>query len=142
MSSIGPIYSLKGKRVWVAGHRGMVGSALLRRLAQEDCTVLTVGRQDLDLRRQAEVEAWMKATEPQAVFLAAAKVGGIVANDRWPAQFLYDNLAIAVNVIHAAEATNVEKLLFLGSSCIYPKMAPQPIAEDALLTGSLEPTNE
>ncbi|MGB6907005.1 MAG: NAD-dependent epimerase/dehydratase family protein, partial [Methyloceanibacter sp.] len=95
MSSIGPIYSLKGKRVWVAGHRGMVGSALLRRLAQEDCTVLTVGRQDLDLRRQAEVEAWMKATEPQAVFLAAAKVGGIVANDRWPAQFLYDNLAIA-----------------------------------------------
>ena len=142
MTHIEPIYSLRGKRVWVAGHRGMVGSALLRRLAQVDCTLLTVAREDLDLTRQAEVEAWMKTTKPQAVFLAAAKVGGIVANDRWPAQFLYDNLAIAANVIHAAEATDVEKLLFLGSSCIYPKLAPQPIEESALLTGPLEPTNE
>jgi GDP-L-fucose synthase len=137
-----PIYSLKGKRVWVAGHRGMVGSALLRRLAQLDCTVLTASREDLDLTRQAEVEAWTKETKPQAVFLAAAKVGGIIANDRWPAQFLYDNLAIAVNVIHAAESADVEKLLFLGSSCIYPKKAPQPISEAELLTGPLEPTNE
>ena len=142
MTQIEPIYSLKGKRVWVAGHRGMVGSALMRRLAQCDCTLLTVSRERLDLTRQAEVEGWMKETRPQAVFLAAAKVGGIVANDRWPAQFLYDNLAIAANVIHAAEAADVEKLLFLGSSCIYPKLAPQPIEESALLTGPLEPTNE
>src|SRR5262245_63818473 len=140
--TIDPIYSLKGKRVWVAGHRGMVGSALLRRLAQAECSLLTVAREDLDLVRQAEVEAWMKTKKPQAVFLAAAKVGGIVANDRWPAHFLYDNLAIAANVIRAAEDADVEKLLFLGSSCIYPKVAPQPIAEGALLTGSLEPTNE
>ena len=116
ITHIEPSYSLKGKRVWVAGHRGMVGSALLRRLAQVDYTLLTVAREDLDLTRQAEVEAWMKTTKPQAVFLAAAKVGGIVANNRWPAQFLYDNLAIAANVIHAAEAADVEKLLFLGSS--------------------------
>ena len=138
----GPIYSFKGKRVWIAGHRGMVGSALVRRLAQIDCTILTVAHQDLDLTRQAEVEAWMKNARPQTVFMAAAKVGGIVANDRWPAQFLYDNLAIAANVIHAAEVADVEKLLFLGSSCIYPKMAPQPIEETALLTAPLEPTNE
>ena len=137
-----PNYSLKGKRVWVAGHNGMVGSALVRRLAQIDCTILTVAREDLDLTRQAEVEAWMQNAKPQAVFMAAAKVGGIFANDRWPAQFLYDNLAIAANVIHAAEAADVEKLLFLGSSCIYPKLAPQPIKESALLTGPLEPTNE
>jgi GDP-L-fucose synthase len=142
MTEIEPIYSLKGKRVWVAGHGGMVGSALMRRLTQIDCTLLTVSRNELDLTRQADVEAWMKRTRPQAVFLAAAKVGGIVANDRWPAQFLYDNLAIATNVIHAAEAADVEKLLFLGSSCIYPKLAPQPIKESALLTGPLEPTNE
>jgi GDP-L-fucose synthase len=142
MTHVEPIYSLKGKRVFVAGHRGMVGSALLRRLAQVDCTVLTGSREDLDLTRQADVEAWMKREKPQAVFLAAAKVGGIVANDRWPAQFLYDNLAIATNVIHAAETADVEKLLFLGSSCIYPRLAPQPLTEDALLTGPLEPTNE
>jgi len=142
MTDIEPIYSLTGKRVWVAGHNGMVGSALVRRLAQADCTLLDVSRNELDLRCQADVEAWMKRSRPQAIFLAAAKVGGIVANDRWPAQFLYDNLAIASNVIHAAEAADVEKLLFLGSSCIYPKMAPQPIAEEALLSGPLEPTNE
>jgi GDP-L-fucose synthase len=142
MSKIEPIYSLKGKRVWVAGHQGMVGSALVRRLSQVDCTLLTVSHEELDLTRQAEVETWMASAKPQAVFLAAAKVGGIVANDRWPAQFLYNNLAIAANVIHAAEAVDVEKLLFLGSSCIYPKMAPQPIKESALLTSPLECTNE
>jgi GDP-L-fucose synthase len=142
MTEIEPIYSLKGKRVWVAGHNGMVGSALLRRLAQIDCTLLTVAHDDLDLTRQAEVEAWMQKAKPQSVFMAAAKVGGIVANDRWPAQFLYDNLAIAANVIRAAERADIEKLLFLGSSCIYPKLAPQPIKETALLTGPLEPTNE
>ena len=137
----GALYSLKGKCVWVAGHRGTVGSALLRRLAREDCVLLTVERKDLDLTRQKDVEQWMGETRPQAVFLAAAKVGGIVANDSAPVQFLYDNLAIALNVIHAAAAVHVEKLLFLGSSCIYPKFAPQPIGEDALLTGALDPTN-
>ncbi|MCG9914730.1 MAG: GDP-L-fucose synthase [Phenylobacterium sp.] len=136
------IYPLKGKRIWVAGHRGMVGSAVVRRLATEDCEVLTVGRDELDLRRQAEVEAWMDQTRPDAVILAAAKVGGILANDTYPADFLYENLMIEANIIHAAHRTDVEKLLFLGSSCIYPKEAPQPIVESALLTGPLEPTNE
>lgn len=136
------IYPLKGKRIWVAGHRGMVGSAVVRRLATEDCEVLTVGRDELDLRRQAEVEAWMDQTRPDAVILAAAKVGGILANDTYPADFLYENLMIEANIIHAAHRADVEKLLFLGSSCIYPKEAPQPIPESALLTGPLEPTNE
>jgi GDP-L-fucose synthase len=135
-------YALKGKRVWVAGHRGMVGAALVRRLAQEGCEVLIAERGDADLTRQAEVERWMAKAKPQAVFVAAAKVGGILANDTRPAEFLYDNLMIEANVIDAAYKTGVEKLLFLGSSCIYPKLAPQPIAEDALLTGPLEPTNE
>jgi GDP-L-fucose synthase len=135
-------YALSGKRVWVAGHRGMVGAALVRQLEMEGCTVLTVGRDRLDLRDANAVAAWMKTNTPQAVILAAAKVGGIVANDSWPADFLYDNLAIENAVIHGAFETNVEKLLFLGSSCIYPKFAPQPITEDALLTGPLEPTNE
>ena len=134
-------YDLKGKRVWVAGHNGMVGSALVRRLQQVDCTLLTVSHRDLDLTRQRDVEAWVARERPQAVFLAAAKVGGIVANDSAPVDFLYDNLAIATNVMHAA-AAKVEKLLFLGSSCIYPKLAPQPIKEEALLTGPLEPTNQ
>ena len=142
MSSFQRPYSLKEKRVWVAGHRGMVGSALLRRLEREDCVPITVDRKDVDLTRQHQVEAWMSEARPQAIFLAAAKVGGIVANDMAPADFLYDNLAIATNVIHAAAATGVEKLLFLGSSCIYPKLAPQPLKEEALLTGPLEPTNE
>ena len=135
-------YNLEGKRVWVAGHRGLVGGALVRRLAQESCEVVTADRARADLRRQTEVEAWMAAVRPQAVFLAAAKVGGILANDSLPADFLYDNLMIEANVIEAARRNGVEKLLFLGSSCIYPKHAPQPIAEDALLTGPLEPTNE
>ncbi len=135
-------YALAGKRVWVAGHRGMVGGAVARRLEKENCTVLTVGRDKVDLRDTSGVRRWMEAEKPQAVVLAAAKVGGIVANDSWPADFLYDNLAIQNAIIHGAFQTGVEKLLLLGSSCIYPKFAPQPIPEDALLTGPLEPTNE
>ncbi len=141
-ATLGQPYSLAGKRVWVAGHRGLVGNALLRRLREEDSEVLTVGRERADLTRQEAVEAWMAEARPQAVFMAAAKVGGIHANNTYPADFLYDNLIIAANVIHAAAAVGVEKLLFLGSSCIYPKLAPQPIRENALLTGLLEPTNE
>jgi len=137
-----PSYDLKDKRVFVAGHRGMVGSALVRRLADEGCEVVTVARSEIDLRRQAEVERWMEANRPEAVFIAAAKVGGILANDTYPAEFLYDNLMIEANIIDAAYRNGVEKLLFLGSSCIYPRLAPQPITEDALLTGPLEPTNE
>ena len=136
------IYSLAGKRVFVCGHKGMVGSALVRRLSREGCTVLTASRNELDLKNQAAVDRWMADNRPQAVFLAAAKVGGILANATWPADFLYDNLMIEANVISAAQRTGVEKLLFLGSSCIYPKHAAQPIREDALLTGPLEPTNE
>ncbi len=136
------LYPLAGKRVWVAGHRGMVGSAVVRRLAGEGCEVLTADRRTVDLTRQAETEAWMAAARPDAVVMAAARVGGILANATYPADFLYDNLMIEANVVEAARRTGVEKLLFLGSSCIYPKFAPQPIAEDALLTGPLEPTNE
>jgi GDP-L-fucose synthase len=137
-----PTYDLAGKRVWVAGHRGMVGAALVRRLEREACEIVTVDRDRLDLRRQADVEAWVADARPQAVFLAAARVGGILANDSYPADFLHDNLVIATSIIEAARRSDVEKLLFLGSSCIYPKAAPQPIDEDALLTGPLEPTNE
>lgn len=137
-----PIFSLEGRRVWVAGHKGMVGSALVRRLAQENCEVLTVDRKTVDLKDQAQTRAWILEQKPDAIFLAAAKVGGILANDSYPADFLYDNLMIEANIIEAAYRANVSKLLFLGSSCIYPKMASQPISEDALLTGSLEPTNE
>jgi GDP-L-fucose synthase len=137
-----PVFSLAGRLVWVAGHRGMVGSALARRLEHIDCDVLTAGRETVDLTRQAQVEEWMAETRPEAVFVAAATVGGILANDTRPADFLYDNLAIETNVIEAARATGVKKLLFLGSSCIYPRLAPQPMTEDALLTGPLEPTNE
>jgi GDP-L-fucose synthase len=136
------LFELKGKTVFVAGHRGMVGSALARRLAQEDVRLLTAGRGELDLRDQAAVFEWFAANSPQVVFLAAAKVGGIVANNTLRAEFLYDNLAIAANVIHAAHVNRAEKLMFLGSSCIYPKLAPQPLREDAILTGPLEPTNE
>jgi GDP-L-fucose synthase len=135
-------YDLIGKRVWVAGHNGMVGSALVRRLQHVDCTLLTVSHRDLDLTRQRDVEEWVAEQRPQAVFLAAAKVGGIVANDSAPVDFLYDNLAISTNVMHAVAAAGIEKLLFLGSSCIYPKFAPQPITEEALLTDPLEPTNQ
>jgi GDP-L-fucose synthase len=137
-----PLFSLAGKRVWVAGHRGMVGSAIVRRLASENCEILTAGREVVDLKRQAEVEAWMAQEKPDAIFLAAAKVGGILANDTYPADFLYDNLMIETNIIEAAHRNAVAKLMFLGSSCIYPKLAPQPIREESLLTGPLEPTNE
>ncbi len=136
------IYNLSGKRVYVAGHRGMVGSAIVRRLASEGCEILTANRSEVDLTRQSEVESWMEKNRPDAVFLAAAKVGGILANDTYPADFLYDNLILEANIIHAAHKVGVEKLLFLGSSCIYPKFADQPIVEEALLTGPLEPTNE
>ncbi|MBR1233914.1 GDP-L-fucose synthase [Bradyrhizobium sp. AUGA SZCCT0182] len=133
---------MKGKTVFVAGHRGMVGAALVRRLAQEDVELLTIARAEVDLRDQAAVNKWFAAKRPQAVFLAAAKVGGIVANNTLRAEFLYDNLVIATNVIHAAHVNATEKLMFLGSSCIYPKLAPQPLHEDSMLTGLLEPTNE
>ncbi len=135
-------FALAGRRVFVAGHRGMVGSAIMRRLASEGCTTLTVGRADVDLRRQQQVDDWMKAEKPDVVVIAAATVGGILANANRPAEFLYDNLVIAANLIEAAYRNKTAKVLFLGSSCIYPKFAPQPMTEDALLTGPLEPTNE
>lgn len=135
-------FSLGGKRIWVAGHHGMVGSALVRRLASEDCEILTVGRDSLDLLDQAAVRQWVAQEKPDAVFLAAAKVGGILANDSFPADFLYQNLVIETNIVDAAHRADVAKLCFLGSSCIYPKYAEQPIVEEALLTGPLEATNE
>ncbi|KAA0586575.1 GDP-L-fucose synthase [Azospirillum oryzae] len=136
------LFPLRGKRVWVAGHRGMAGSAIVRRLNREGCDILTVGRDQVDMRRQAEVEAWMAEARPDAVFMAAATVGGIHANSTRPAEFLYDNLAIETNIIHGAYKSGVKKLVFLGSSCIYPRLAEQPMREEALLTGPLEPTNE
>lgn len=137
-----PETRLAGKRVWVAGHRGLVGSALCRRLAREACDIMTVERRTLDLTRQSDVDRWMSVHRPQIVFVAAALVGGIVANSRYPAEFLYDNLMISANIIHAAHVYGVEKLVYLGSSCIYPKFAEQPMRETALLSGPLEPTNE
>jgi GDP-L-fucose synthase len=130
------------RRIWVAGHRGMVGSAIIRRLAREDAELLTVNRSEVDLGEPEAVRTWVARAKPDVIILAAAKVGGIFANDTYPADFLFDNLAIELNVIQAAHLANVERLVFLGSSCIYPKFAPQPIKEDALLTGPLEPTNE
>jgi GDP-L-fucose synthase len=135
-------YALSGKRVWVAGHRGMVGTALVRRLAVENCQMLLPDRRTLDLTRQDAIERWMLGARPQAVFVAAARVGGILANTTYPADFLRQNLMIEANIIHSAWCMGVEKLLFLGSSCIYPRDAPQPMGEDALLTGPLEATNQ
>src|SRR5882757_3598768 len=135
-------FELKGRTVFVAGHGGMVGGALLRRLASEQVTLLTAGRSEVDLCDQAAVNRWFAARRPQVVFLAAAKVGGIVANNTLRGEFIYDNLIIAANVIHAAHLNGSEKLMFLGSSCIYPKLAPQPLREDSMLTGPLETTNE
>ncbi len=135
-------YSLEGKRVWVAGHKGMVGSAVVRRLARENCEILTVERSDVDLTRQAEVETWIRDARIDAIVMAAAKVGGIEANDTYPAEFLCQNLMIELNVTDAAHRVGVNRMLFLGSSCIYPRLAQQPIREDALLTGPLERTNE
>jgi GDP-L-fucose synthase len=135
-------FELKGKTVFVAGHRGMVGQALVRRLAGEGVELLTATRGEVDLRDQAAVFDWFARRRPQVVFLAAAKVGGIVANNTLRAEFIYDNIAIAANVIQAAHVNAAEKLMFLGSSCIYPKLAAQPLREDSMLTGPLEPTNE
>lgn len=134
-------FALTGKRVWVAGHRGMLGSALVRRLAREDCTVLTASRAALDLTDQRAVREWVRRERPQVVIAAAARVGGILANSSFPVDFLRDNLLIETAILSAADAAGVDKLLFLGSSCIYPRAAPQPIHEDALLTGPLEPSN-
>ena len=136
------VFPLTGKRIFIAGHRGMVGSALARRLKGVDCEILTVGHAKVDLRRQKETEAWMEEARPDAVFVAAATVGGILANDTRPGEFLYDNMMIEGNVIEAARRVGVKKLLFLGSSCIYPRLAPQPMKEEHLLTGPLEPTNQ
>lgn len=137
-----PSFELGGRRVFVAGHRGMVGAAIVRRLQSEACDVLTATRAELDLTRQAETERWLDAMRPDVVVVAAAKVGGIAANAAYPVEFLADNLAIELNLIRGAAASGVGKLLFLGSSCAYPKLAPQPIREEMLLTGPLEPTNE
>jgi GDP-L-fucose synthase len=136
------IYHLGGKRVWVAGHSGMVGSALDRALQAENCEILKVARAKLDLRRQADVERWMANERPDTVIVAGGTVGGILANDTRPAEFIYDNLMIAANILEASYRSGVQKLLYLGSSCIYPKSSPQPIEEDALLTGPFEPTNQ
>jgi GDP-L-fucose synthase len=135
-------FELAGRRVYVAGHRGMVGAAVARRLARENCELLTAGRETLDLRRQAEVERWLEDAKPDVVVVAAATVGGIQANATRPAEFLYDNLAIEANLIHGARRAGAKKLLFLGSTCIYPRLAPQPMREEHLLTGPLEATNE
>jgi len=136
------LFDLKGKRVYVAGHNGMAGSAIVRRLEREDCEILTVARQTLDLTDQAATEGWLAEHRPDAVFLAAGHVGGIHANETYPADFIVDNMAIGLNVIRGAFKAGVGKLLALGSSCIYPRLAPQPMTEEALLTGPLEPTNE
>jgi GDP-L-fucose synthase len=136
------IFPLAGKRVWVAGHRGMVGSALVRRLERESCAILTVDRKDLDLRNQSDTHAWLSHNRPDAVFIAAALVGGIAANAARPAEFLYDNLAIASNIIHGAAESGVKKLMFLGAACLYPRLAPQPMSETSLMEGPPEPTNE
>ena len=136
------LFDLRGKRVFVAGHKGMIGSAIVRRLAREGCEVLVADRQKLDLTNQQSTEYWLGRTRPDAIFLAAGLVGGIHANDTYPADFIAINLAIALNVIRGAQVLGVKKLLALGSSCIYPKFAPQPMTEDSLLTGPLEPTNE
>lgn len=134
--------ALKGKRVWVAGHNGMVGLAVRRRLASEDCEILIAPRQELDLRSQQDVRAWIAAKRPELVFVTAATVGGIHANSSRPAEFIFDNLMIETNIIESSYRCGVEKILFLGSSCIYPREAPQPMREGALLTGPLEPTNQ
>ena len=136
------VYNLLDKNIWVAGHRGMVGSAVCRQLENEDCNIIKVGRDEVDLVNQAEVNDWMQSVKPDVIVLAAAKVGGIHANNSFPVDFLYENLMIEANIIHAAHLNKVERLLFLGSSCIYPRLANQPIKENSLLTGALEPTNE
>lgn len=144
--SVGPTGSIwcvfMALRIWVAGHRGMVGSAIVRQLQHRNVEILTVDREALDLRDQVGVRNWLKANRPDTVILAAAKVGGILANDSYPADFIHDNLTIQQNVIHGSHTADINDLVFLGSSCIYPKFAQQPMAESSLLTGTLEPTNE
>jgi GDP-L-fucose synthase len=135
-------YDLSNKNIWVAGHRGMVGSAVCRQLENIDCNIIKADRDEVNLVNQAEVNDWMNATKPDAIILAAAKVGGIQANNNFPVDFLYENLMIEANIIHAAHLNNVQRMLFLGSSCIYPRLADQPIKENSLLSGALEPTNE
>jgi len=136
------LFDLRGKRVYVAGHTGLAGSAIMRRLSYEGCEILTADHNALDLTNQERTEQWLMQARPDAVFLAAARVGGIYANDTFPVDFLADNLAIALNVMRAAHAAKVKKLMFLGSSCVFPRNASQPMTEDSLLTGALEPTNE
>ncbi|MGC6522554.1 MAG: GDP-L-fucose synthase [Candidatus Micropelagos thuwalensis] len=136
------MFKIHGKKIWVAGHNGMVGKAVVRQLEKKNCEILTVDRQSLDLTIQQDVNNWLAHNKPDAVILCAAKVGGILANDRYPAEFIYQNLMIEANIINAAHTNEISKLLFLGSSCIYPKHAPQPMKESALLTGPLENTNE
>ena len=142
MSGAPVIFDLRGKRVFVAGHAGMAGSAIMRRLEREDCDIIFASRRDLDLRQADAVDHFMAQHKPDAVFVAAGKVGGIRANATFPADFLADNVAIALNTVRSAHRYAVKKLVFLGSSCIYPRLAPQPMAPDALLTGPLEPTNQ
>jgi GDP-L-fucose synthase len=132
----------EARKIFVAGHNGMVGSAIVRQLAKGNASILTVDRAEVDLRDQAKVFAWMEQARPDAVILAAAKVGGIWANDAFPAEFIYENLIIEANIIHGSHLCGIDRLVFLGSSCIYPKLAEQPIREEALLSGPLEPTNE
>src|SRR5262249_3284603 len=136
------LFDLRGKRVYVAGHTGLAGSAIMRRLKSESCEILTADHKTLDLASQDQTEKWLTQVRPDVIFLAAARVGGIYANNTFPVDFLADNLAIALNVMRAALATRVKKLMFLGSSCVFPRNAPQPMAEETLLTGALEPTNE
>jgi GDP-L-fucose synthase len=136
------VFPLGGKRVWVAGHRGMVGSALARRLAEEDCEIVTIERAKADLTRQQDVDRWIVQSRPDAIFIAAARVGGIMANSTRPADFLYENMTICGNVLETAHRRGVAKVMVLGSSCIYPRLAEQPITEEALLGGPLEPTNQ
>ena len=141
-ASTASAFDLAGKRVFVAGHTGMAGSAIVRRLRQEPCTVLVADRHELDLTRQDQTERYFSGARPDVVIMAAGRVGGIFANEQYPANFLADNLVMALNCIHASHLGDVQKLLFLGSSCIYPKFAKQPMREDQMLTGELEPTNE
>jgi len=136
------IFELRGKRVYVAGHAGMVGAAIVRRLERENCSIVCATRRELDLRQSEAVQRFMAQTKPEVVFIAAGKVGGIHANSAFPADFLTDNLAIALNTINAAHHCGVQKLVYLGSSCIYPRLAPQPMKPEMLLSGALEPTNQ
>ena len=136
------MFNIKGKKIWVSGHNGMVGRAVVKTLKNYDCEILTVDRHELDLSRQQKVEDWMAAHKPDAIVICAAKVGGILANDTYPADFIYSNIILETNIINAAYEQKVKKLVFLGSSCIYPKLAEQPIKENDLLSGHLEETNQ